>query len=61
MNLIVTCCRDKYNNKKISLEVRFFNKRAIKCYEKAGFHVKDTYKKNTPLGCGIFLKMELNI
>lgn len=61
MNLIIEHCRNKYNDKKIILEVRSFNKRAIKCYEKAGFHVIDTYKKNTPIGYGVFLKMEFTI
>ena len=40
-------CKKRYGSKKISLEVRSFNKRAIKCYEKAGFEITDVYQ-STP-------------
>ncbi len=36
-----------YPNEIISLEVRRFNERAIKCYEKAGFKIVDKYMKET--------------
>lgn len=51
-------CSKRYPNKKIVLEVRSFNKRAIKCYKRAGFNIVDYYMKHTPLGYGEFIKME---
>lgn len=42
----------------IQLEVRDFNKRAIKCYEEAGFIQKAAYEKETPLGKDNFILME---
>ncbi|WP_297639850.1 GNAT family N-acetyltransferase [uncultured Clostridium sp.] len=58
MELLVQKCRELYKNKKIVLEVRSFNKRAIKCYKKIGFEIKKTYKKETPMGSGEFIRME---
>lgn len=49
-----------YPSKKITLDVRAFNERAIKFYKKAGFKVKEIYKKDTPIGYGEFIRMELN-
>ena len=48
----------RYGNKRISLEVRTFNKRAIKCYKKAGFKITDTYIKYTYIGYDEFFKMD---
>ncbi len=51
-------CKKRYGSKKIALEVRSFNKRAIKCYEKAGFEITDVYQKDTLIGSDEFIKME---
>lgn len=53
-------CRELYPSKKVALEVRSFNERAIKCYKKAGFKMKEIYKKDTPIGCGEFIRMEFS-
>jgi len=42
----------------IALEVRSFNTRAICCYQKAGFEVKDKYRKDTSIGEDEFVYME---
>lgn len=59
MKLIKYECNKRYGNKKIVLEVRSFNERAIKCYKKAGFNIVDNYEKNTLIGKDKFLRMEL--
>lgn len=51
-------CKRRYPGKRIALEVRSFNERAIKCYRRTGFDVVDTYRKDTPLGYGEFIRME---
>ncbi|GAA0117000.1 GNAT family N-acetyltransferase [Clostridium senegalense] len=58
MDLVKDKCKYKYPNKPIILQVRSFNKRAIKCYTKTGFNIIDTYKTKTPLGNGEFVKMK---
>ncbi|MGG7056979.1 GNAT family N-acetyltransferase [Clostridium nigeriense] len=60
MEILKQKCRELYPSKEIILEVRSFNVRAIKCYEKAGFMVKEVYKKTTPIGTGEFIKMIFN-
>lgn len=50
---------DRFPNEKLCLEVRSFNIRAIKCYEKAGFIIKGKCIKNTPMGSAEFILMEL--
>lgn len=60
MELLMQMCANMYPNKKLVLEVRAFNKRAVKCYEKAGFKTTDIYKKDTPIGSSEFLRMEFN-
>lgn len=47
----------RYGNKKIILEVRSFNSRAINCYKKVGFTETDRYIRNTPKGEAEFIKM----
>jgi len=42
----------------IALEVRSFNTRAVCCYQKAGFEVKDKYRKDTSIGEDEFVYME---
>lgn len=61
MELLIQKCRKLYPNKKIVLEVRSFNERAIKCYKRVGFKIKKTYKKDTPIGYGQFIRMEFNV
>jgi ribosomal protein S18 acetylase RimI-like enzyme len=46
------CNRQPANE--IDLEVLIWNTRAIKAYERAGFHITDTYERNTPTGPDIF-------
>ena len=47
-----------YPEKEVCLEVRTWNKRAIRCYEKAGFRiVGEPITKTTPIGTGQFYKM----
>ena len=58
MELLKNECKKRYGNKKIALEVRSFNKRAIKCYERAGFEITDVYQKDTLIGSDEFIKME---
>ena len=50
-------CKNRYKNKPIVLEVRTWNKRAIKCYESQGFKIVDTKKQKTHLGEGEFFVM----
>ena len=61
IELVKQQCKKRYGSKKIILEVRSFNERAIKCYKKAGFNIEDTYKKDSPMGSGEFTRMELPI
>ena len=42
----------------VVLEVRCFNERAIRCYKKIGFEIKDKYIKNTFTGDAEFYYME---
>jgi ribosomal protein S18 acetylase RimI-like enzyme len=58
MEIVKQQCKKKYASKRIILEVRSFNDRAIKCYKKAGFNIVDTFIKDSPMGCGEFVKME---
>jgi ribosomal protein S18 acetylase RimI-like enzyme len=58
MDITRTLCSRHYPNKKLCLEVRSFNQRAIRCYKSAGFIQTDTYIKETPLGKTEFIRME---
>jgi len=58
MELLKNECKKRYDSKRIALEVRSFNKRAIKCYERAGFEITDVYQKDTLIGSDEFIKME---
>ena len=47
-----------YPGKLLCLEVRTWNTRAVRCYEKAGFHIiGDPVRKTTPIGEGEFFRM----
>ncbi|MHB8129201.1 MAG: GNAT family N-acetyltransferase [Mobilitalea sp.] len=59
LEMVKQQCEKLYPSKKIVLEVRSFNDRAIKCYKKAGFIIEDTYEKDTPFGHAEFIRMEL--
>lgn len=48
----------QYKNLSLRLEVRTFNIRAIKCYQKLGFAEIAQYVKQTPSGSGNFVLME---
>lgn len=60
IDMAKTHCNKLYPNKKIILEVRSFNERAIKCYTRLGFKVIEIYNKNKPVGYGEFIKMEFS-
>jgi len=47
MNLLIEECKRRFPNNAIGLEVRSFNKRAINCYKKVGFVIKEKYIKKT--------------
>ena len=47
-----------YPGKPLYLEVRTWNTRAVRCYEKSGFHsVGDPIEQTTPIGKGTFFHM----
>lgn len=48
----------RFPGKLLALEVRVWNTRAIRCYEKAGFQVEGApYERTTPIGSGVFCRM----
>ncbi len=50
--------KELYPNKPLYLEVRTWNARAVKCYEKAGFHIDGKpYELTTGIGTGTFYRM----
>lgn len=47
-----------FGEKPLYLEVRTWNKRAIRCYEKAGFHIEgEAFQQITSSGEGVFYRM----
>lgn len=58
MKLMIKESQKRYPTKQIVLEVRSFNKRAIRCYEKICFKIKDSYERKTLTGSGEFYYME---
>ena len=58
MELLKSECKKRYGSKKIVVEVRSFNKRAIRCYERAGFEITDIYQKDILISSDEFIKME---
>lgn len=60
MKLLKRECRKRYNNKKIILEVRSFNKRAIQCYKNAEFKTVGIVNKETLIGNDEFIEMEFS-
>lgn len=59
MALIIAEARRKAPDKRLELEVRAFNKRAIACYQRCGFTAIETYFKETPVGSDTFIRMAL--
>ncbi len=57
--LIVAEAKRAAPDRRLELEVRSFNRRAIVCYERFGFSVINTYFKETPVGNDIFIRMAL--
>ena len=58
--LLESCILSKelYPEKPLCLEVRTWNERAIRCYEKAGFVIDgEAYKQETLIGVGYFYRM----
>lgn len=51
-------CSKRYENKPIILEVRSWNKRAIKCYESQGFKIVKIKKQETYAGFGEIFVMK---
>ena len=50
--------KELYPEKPLCLEVRNWNERAIRCYEKAGFVIDgEAYEQETPIGVGYFYRM----
>lgn len=52
-------CIRRYGQKPLYLEVRTWNKRAIRCYEAQGFKIIGIKTQTTSLGLGEFYEMKL--
>ena len=58
MKLAQTISQTLYPGKPLYLEVRSWNRRAIRCYEKAGFVAQgEPFVQRTPIGEGEFIRM----
>lgn len=58
LKIVIEKCRKLYPNKPLYLEVRSWNKRAITCYQKAGFVIEgDEFVQETSIGIGTFYRM----
>lgn len=60
MALILREANARYPGKAAYLRVRTFNERAIKCYQRAGFEIKERVWQRTNEGADEFLLMERN-
>lgn len=60
VNMSIEESKNKFGLKPIILEVRSFNKRAIKCYESQGFKIIGISEHDTFVGSGDFYIMEYN-
>ena len=50
--------KEQYPEKPLYLEVRSWNTRAVRCYEKAGFAIDgEAFAQKTPIGVGTFYRM----
>lgn len=54
VQVIVDVARRRRPTDEIDLEVSTWNERAIRTYEKVGFHITDTYERMTPTGKDYF-------
>lgn len=61
MTLLINECKNRFPNYPITLEVRTFNTRAIKCYISRGFQIRDKYIKDTFNGKDEFYYMEYKL
>ena len=59
MALIIAEAKRKAPDKRLELEVRAFNQRAIACYKRCGFAAVEQYAKQTPMGGEPFIRMAL--
>ena len=57
MELAVAEAHRRFTGRRLGLEVRSFNTRAIRCYQKAGFRTVATLRRRTGLGPGEFRVM----
>ena len=58
LSMACTIAQTQYPGKPLCLEVRTWNTRAIKCYEKAGFRIGgQPYELTTKIGSGTFYRM----
>lgn len=57
MELVIKEYKRRFQDKILELEVRNFNKRAIRCYLSSGFSKVHNYTKETPIGTDVFLLM----
>lgn len=58
--LLQTCgiAKQRYPAKPLYLEVRTWNARAVRCYEKAGFQIDgEPFEQTTGIGTGVFYRM----
>lgn len=60
MKLLIAECSKRFPDCMIALEVRSFNKRAIRCYENIGFEINSKYSKDALTGNAEFYLMEHN-
>ena len=49
--------RDNYPDKRLYLEVRAWNERAVKCYIRCGYVISETFHQTTPAGEGEFYRL----
>jgi len=59
VRFITAFAQEQYPDYSISLEVRAFNKRAIRCYEKSGYEILRTYRRNAYGGECEYVTMRL--
>lgn len=58
LTLVRQIAAQLYPNKPLYLEVRCWNRRAIACYQRAGFCIKgEAFEQTTPMGKGSFYRM----
>jgi ribosomal protein S18 acetylase RimI-like enzyme len=61
MKMLIGECKKRYPQNKVALEVRTFNKRALKCYLDVGFEIKDKYVRAIFDDKGEFYYMEYSL